>query len=156
MGGEAASPRFSMAHATKLVPFRVNFVYMLSVAFITLLVRGDDERLLGGSDVTASPFVIAIADANIAGLPDLINAGMICGILAIAGESIYLSSRIVREMAHKRLIPQFIAKVDNRGRPRWALGITCLVAVFLSYLSLSCKYNPHWIPPFVPYLDADD
>ncbi|KAK5045655.1 hypothetical protein LTR84_009024 [Exophiala bonariae] len=137
MGGEASSPRFSMAHATKLVPFRVNFVYMLSVVFITLLVRSDDERLLGGSDVTASAFVIAIADANIAGVPDLINAAMITGILAIAAESIYLSSRIVREMAHKRLVPQFIAKVDSRGRPRWALAITCAVAVFLSYLSLS-------------------
>ena len=31
IGGEAENPRFSMAHATKLVPFRVNFVYMLSV-----------------------------------------------------------------------------------------------------------------------------
>lgn len=141
MGGEAASPRFSMAHATKLVPFRVNFVYMTSVVFITLLVRSDDERLLGGSSVTASPFVISIADANIPGVPDLINAAMITGILAIAAESVYLSSRIVREMAHKRLIPEVIARVDSQGRPRWALVITCGVAVFLSYLSLSCKHS---------------
>ncbi|GAB1200952.1 hypothetical protein APSETT444_010333 [Aspergillus pseudonomiae] len=63
MGGEAESPRFSMAHATKLVPFRVNFIYMVSIAFITILVPSNDERLLSGSGVAASPFVIAVQDA---------------------------------------------------------------------------------------------
>lgn len=139
MGGEAESPRFSMAHATKLVPYRVSIVYMLSVVFITLLVPSDDERLLGGSDVTASPFVISVVDANIPVIPDLINAAMIVGILAIGAESIYLSSRILRTMAHKKLIPEYFASVDDRGRPRWALAITCGVGIFLSYLSLSCK-----------------
>lgn len=71
MGGEAQNPRHSMAHATKLVPFRVNFVYMLSVVFITLLVRSDDERLLGGSGVSASPFIIAVNDAGIPGIPHM-------------------------------------------------------------------------------------
>lgn len=139
MGGEAESPRFSMAHATKLVPYRVSIVYMLSVVFITLLVPSNDERLLGGSGVTASPFVISVVDANIPVIPDLINAAMIVGILAIGAESIYLSSRILRTMAHKKLIPEYFATVDDRGRPRWALGITCGVGIFLSYLSLSCK-----------------
>jgi amino acid transporter len=147
MGGEAESPRFSMAHATKLVPYRVNFVYLTSVIFITLLVRSDDERLLGGSNVTASPFVISIVDAKIKGIPDLVNAAMIIGILAIGAESVYLSSRIIRTMAHKKLIPEIIAKVDDRGRPRWALAITCGTGIFLSYLSLSCKPLPPLLPP---------
>ena len=69
----------------------------------------------------------------------MINAAMIVGILAIGAESIYLSSRILRTMAHKKLIPEYFASVDGRGRPRWALAITCGVGIFLSYLSLSCK-----------------
>ncbi|RDW76926.1 hypothetical protein BP6252_04979 [Coleophoma cylindrospora] len=137
MGGEAQSPRFSMAHATKLVPFRVSFVYMLSVVFITLLVASDDSRLLGGSGITASPFVVAVSDASIPVIPDLLNAGMMCGILAISAESIYLSSRILRTMAHSKLIPEAIAKVDDAGRPRCALIITAVVATFLTYINLS-------------------
>jgi amino acid transporter len=62
---------------------------------------------------------------------------MIVGILAIAAESIYLSSRILRTMSHQKLIPEFIAKVDSRGRPRWSLGITVVVAVLLTYINLS-------------------
>lgn len=139
MGGEAQSPRFSMAHAVKLVPYRVTFIYMMAVIFITLLVPSDDERLLGGGGVTASPFVISVIDAGIPVLPDIMNAAMIFSILAIGAESVYLSSRILREMAHKKLIPEYFATVDSQGRPRWALAITCGLGIFLSYLSLSCK-----------------
>ncbi|KAM0428953.1 hypothetical protein ACHAPT_006756 [Fusarium lateritium] len=137
MGGEAESPRFSMAHATKLVPFRVNFIYMLSVVFITILVPSNDERLLGGSGVAASPFVVAVQDSGIPFISSLLNAGMMCGVLAIAAESVYLSSRVLRSMAHQGLISPRLANVDSKGRPRLALIITSLVAVILGYIQLS-------------------
>ncbi|KAJ9640535.1 hypothetical protein H2199_006074 [Coniosporium tulheliwenetii] len=137
MGGEAQNPRYSMAHATKLVSFRANFVYMLSVVFITLLVPSNDERLLGGGGVAASPFVIAVRDANTPGIPHILNSGMIIGILAIAAESVYISSRILRIMTHQKLIPEFIAKVNSKGRPRGSLGITVVVAIFLTYIQLT-------------------
>lgn len=139
MGGEAESPRFSMAHATKLVPFRVNFIYLSSVIFITILVPSDHKDLLGASSIAASPFVIAVQMAGIPGIGSLLNAGMMCGVLAIAAESIYLSSRILRTMAHQRLIWERLASVDDKGRPRLALIITCLVAVILAYIQLSGK-----------------
>lgn len=139
MGGEAQNPRYAMGHATKLVPFRVGVVYMLSVMFITLLVPSDDERLLGGGGVTASPFVIATLDAKIPVIGDILNAGMIVGILAISAESVYLASRVLRTMAHQQLVPEFVARVDNKGRPRWALAITCAVGIILTYINLACK-----------------
>lgn len=139
MGGEAESPRFSMAHATKLVPFRVNFIYITSVIFLTILVPSNDKRLLGASSVAASPFVIAVEDSGIPGIGSLLNAGMMCGVLGIAAESVYLSSRVLRTMAHQKLIPERLAKVDDKGRPRLALLITSFVAVVLAYIQLSGK-----------------
>lgn len=141
MGGEAENPRFSMAHATKLVPFRVNTVYLLLVMFITLLVPSNDENLLGGSGVTASPFIIAVEGAGIPGIPHIMNVCMLLAVLSFGAESIYLSARIWRTMAHKRLIPEFMAKVDSRGRPRWALIITSLTGIVLTYLNLSCELS---------------
>lgn len=126
-----------MAHATKLVPARVNFIYLTSVIFITILVPSNDTNLLGSSSVAASPFVIAVEIAGIPVIGSLLNAGMICGILAIAAESVYLSSRILRTMSHQRLLPERLARVDDRGRPRLALSITCLVAAILGYIQLS-------------------
>lgn len=140
MGGEAESPRYSMAHATKLVPFRVFFIYIISIVFITLLVPSNDERLLGGSGTAASPFVLAIQEAGIPGISSLLNAGIICGVLAIGAEAIYISSRVLRTMAHQQLIPERLAKIDDKGRPRLALIITSTVATVLSYIQLAGEY----------------
>jgi amino acid transporter len=141
MGGEAESPRYSMAHSANLVPWRVGVFYLVSVVLVSLIVPSDDSRLLGSSSSAASPFVIAVQNAGIKGVPDLINACMIIGITAIALESIFLPSRILRTMALQELIPSFLAKTDEKGRPRWALSITATVAIILTYMSLSGKYR---------------
>lgn len=130
----------SMGHATKLVPYRVIGMYMASVILVTFLVPSDSDQLLGGSGATASPFVISLVDVGIKGVPDILNAGMILGVLAIAAESIYLSSRMLRSMAHQKLIPEMFAKVDSRGRPRMALLVTVVVAVALTYAACSGMY----------------
>jgi yeast amino acid transporter len=129
-----------MAHATKLVPFRVNVIYMISIVFITILIPSDDPNLLGGSGVAASPFVIAIRAAGIPALPSILNVGIMCGLLAIAAESVYIASRILRTMSHQRIIPEVFAKVDSRGRPRMSLIVTCVTGVFLAYINLSGKF----------------
>ncbi|KAL4906687.1 hypothetical protein BDW74DRAFT_176996 [Aspergillus multicolor] len=139
LAGEARSPRYSMAHAANVVPWRVGVMYMTLVTFVSVIVPSSDSRLLGGSGSAASPFVIAVGNSGIKGVPDLINACMIIGILAIALECIYLPSRILRTMALQKLIPPVIADVDEKGRPRWALLITGVVGVVLTYISLSGK-----------------
>lgn len=131
-----------MAHAANVVPWRVSVFYMVSAVLVSVIVPSSDSRLLGGSGAAASPFVIASADAGIKGVPDIINACMIIGILAIALECIYLPSRILRTMALQKLIPEVIADVDESGRPRWALLITGVVGVVLTYMSLSGTYLP--------------
>ncbi|GAB1740013.1 hypothetical protein NU219Hw_g4937t1 [Hortaea werneckii] len=90
IAGEAVSPRYSVAHAVNLV-------------------RRDD-RLLGGSGVAASPFVISIDEAGIKGLPDLLNVVIVFAVMSIGAE---------------------------RGRPRTTLAITLGVAIALTYCNLS-------------------
>lgn len=140
MGGEAQNPRFSMGHATKLVPYRVIFVYMVCVIFITVLIPSDNEQLLGGSGVTASPFVLAFQSVGIPYVSSILKAGIMCGILAISAESIYLSSRILRTMGIQKLVPIWIAQVDRKGRPMRSLLVTCLTAVVLTYINMSGEY----------------
>ena len=140
MGGEAQNPRFSMGHATKLVPYRVIFVYMVCVIFITLLIPSNNDQLLGGSGITASPFVLYFEFVGIRYVASILFAGIMCGILAISAESIYLSSRILRTMGHQKLIPEWVAQVDRKGRPVRSLLITCLTAIVLTYINLSGEY----------------
>ncbi|GKU07735.1 unnamed protein product [Fusarium langsethiae] len=93
-----------MGHASTLAPLRVGVMYMTCVVLIGLLITSDNPDLLGASGSAVSPFVIAAKGIKV--IPDLINACIIIGILAIALESIYLPSHILRTMALQGLIPQ--------------------------------------------------
>ncbi len=107
-----------MGHATKLVPWRIITVFMTMIILAGLLVSSEDERLLSGSTITASPFVIAAIDAGVPGIPHIVNAGIMVAVLSMAVEAIYISSRVMRTMAHQGLIPRVFAQIDSRGRPR--------------------------------------
>lgn len=141
MGGEAFFPRLSMGRACKMVTGRMFVIYMLSIMWISLLVPSDDDRLYGSSGAAASPFIIAMQDAGITGLPHFLNGVIVVGVTAIACESIYIASRTLRSLAAQGLIPKFMAAVDARGRPRWSLAVTSVVAVTLTYINLSSKYQ---------------
>lgn len=139
LGSEAQSPRYSMARAANMVPFRLGFMYLASATLVGILVPATDDRLLSGSGSATSPYIIAIEEAGIKGVPHLVNVCIIVGVLAMALESIYLPSRIIRTMALERLLPKVLGKVDPDGRPRWALVITTVAATILTYISLSSE-----------------
>ncbi|KAL4893027.1 proline-specific permease [Aspergillus ambiguus] len=137
MGGEAQNVRYSMAHAAKLAPIRISIVFLVSISVISTLVPSNDDRLLGGSGVTASPYVIAMKDAGIRVAPHITNAAIIVSIVGSAAEALYTASRMLRTMAHQALIPEIFANVDSRGRPTMALLITGATLILLTYINLS-------------------
>ena len=127
----------SVAHAAILVPIRITVFYLISVVLLGILVSPYNKNLFGGSSVASSPFVIAIEQAGIKGLPDFLNAIIVVGVAAIAAEGFYSASRILQTMSHQGLIFNFFAKVDSKGRPRLSLLTTALLAVVLTYINLS-------------------
>lgn len=137
LAGEAKSPRYSIGHAAFLIPIRVTVVYLLSVIFLGLLVSPDNPKLFGGSGVAASPFVIALDEAGIPGLPAFLNVVILFAVSSIGAESIFIASRMLRFMSHQNLIPRLFAKVDKKGRPTWAIVSTFVVAVALTYINLT-------------------
>lgn len=122
-----------------LIPIRVAFFYLTAVVLIGILVSPFNDRLLGSSGVAASPFVIAINQAGINGLPDLLNVIILFAVAAIAAESFFVASRILQTMGHKGLIPAYVAKVDSRGRPRVSLAITSVLCIVFTYINLSAE-----------------
>jgi yeast amino acid transporter len=140
MAGEAHNPRLAMAHATKTVPIRVIVVYMTTVLLISFLVPIEDDSLFGGSGTAASPYVIGMRLAGVKGLPDFLNAVIIIGISAVAAESIYIASRILRTMSAQGFLPKIVSHVDSKGRPTTSLGITIVVAYAMAYINLSSKF----------------
>jgi amino acid transporter len=135
---ETANPRRSLPSATKQVFWRITLFYIVSLTLVGLLVPYTDSQLLGASsaDATASPFVIAIQNAGISGLPSVINVVIMIAVLSVGNSAVYGCSRTLAGLSAQGLAPKFLGYIDRKGRP---LGGIALCAVFglLSFVSAS-------------------
>lgn len=108
---------------------------MVSLTLVSLLVPYGDSRLLGASstDAKASPFVIAINNAGISGLPSVMNVVILISVLSVGNSSIYGSSRTLAALAEQGQAPRILAYIDRSGRPLVSiivasvLGLLCYV-----------------------------
>ena len=132
---EADNPRKTLPTAIKQVFWRICLFYMVSLTIVSVLVPYGDSRLLGQSsdDAKASPFVIAINNAGISGLPSVMNVVILIAVLSVGNSSIYGSSRTLAALAEQGQAPKFLAYIDRKGRPLASiivasvLGLLCYV-----------------------------
>jgi yeast amino acid transporter len=97
----------------------VFFFYIVNTFILGLLVRSDDSRLLNssGANTKYSPFVIAIENAGVKGLPSVFNAVITIAVLSVANSSTFGSTRTFQALAQQGMAPKILAYVDNKGRP---------------------------------------
>ena len=138
---ETANPRKSLPTAVKQVFWRITLFYVVSLTLVGLLVPYTEPRLLNGkssSDAKASPFVIAIQNAQITGLPSVMNVVIMISVLSVGNSSIYGSSRTLAALAEQGQAPPIFAYIDRRGRPLFAIILASLFG-FLAFLAASSK-----------------
>lgn len=97
----------------------------------------DDPRLLNGSTgnsgIETSPFVIAIKNAGVGGLPSVFNAVILIAVLSVGNASVYGSSRTLAALADNGQAPKILGYIDREGRPLVAiilassLGALCYI-----------------------------
>lgn len=101
-----------------------------------MLVPSNDPGLLNGSgssDANASPFVIAIRNAGIGGLPSVFNVVIMIAVLSVGNSSIYGSSRTLAAMADQGQAPKILGYIDRSGRPLVAIAFASAIG-FLCYI----------------------
>lgn len=133
--GEAENPRKNVPKAIKRVFWRILLFYVLAIFMVGLVVPYNDPRLLGGGDdASASPFVLAISDAGIKVMPNIINAVLLITTWSAANSDLYASSRTIYALALENKAPGFLRKCTKNGTPVWSIFVTSLFAP-LAYLS---------------------
>lgn len=140
---ESNNPRKEVPKAAKQVFYRVFFFYIVSLFLITLIIRADDERLLGGSssyDARASPFVIAINIGRIHVLPDIFNAVILVSVLSVGNSAVFAASRTLCALAQQDMAPKIFTFIDRKGRPTPAVVLS-LVMGCLAFLIYSTSQN---------------
>lgn len=132
---ETQSPRKTLPSATKQVFWRITLFYLVSLVIVGCLVPYNDTQLLGPStDVSASPFVIAIRNAGINVLPSIMNVVVLVAVLSVANSSVYASSRTLATLSNQGFAPKCFGYIDRKGRPivsvaiALAFGLLCFLA----------------------------
>ncbi|KAL4875268.1 amino acid permease/ SLC12A domain-containing protein [Aspergillus karnatakaensis] len=124
--GETPNPRKNIPRAVKQTFWRIASFYVVGVLVLGMVVRSDDDQLLGATQqstsAAASPFVVAINIARIPALPDIINASLLVFTLSSATSDIYCASRTLYGLAKDNQAPRFFAKTLKSGNPIVAVG----------------------------------
>ncbi|EDK38759.2 hypothetical protein PGUG_02857 [Meyerozyma guilliermondii ATCC 6260] len=137
---ETPNPRKTLPKAIKQVFWRICLFYLVSLTIVACLVSYDDDRLLGDSsvDATASPFVIAVVNGGIKGLPSVINVVILIAVISVGNSSVYATSRSLNSLAEQGMAPKWTGYIDRAGRPLVAIAITDTFALF-AFIAASDK-----------------
>lgn len=128
-----SSPFF---HVRKYQFLTIIRFYILGLFFVGLLVKYDDDRLLGSGDANASPFVIAGKDAGLKGFDSFMNVVILISVVSIGVSGVYGGSRTLTALADQGYAPKFFTYIDRSGRPLWSV-IFILAWGALSYMNLA-------------------
>ncbi|GAM40607.1 Can1 homolog [Talaromyces pinophilus] len=135
--GECENPRKTMPSAIRKTFYRILLFFVLTIFFIGLLVPYTNERLAaGGSDASASPFVIAADLAGVKVLPGIINGVLLTVVLSAANSNVYSGSRILIGLAQEGFAPRFLKTTSTKGVPYYGVAVTSAIGL-LAFLNLS-------------------
>lgn len=135
---ESTSPT-AITRATKQVFWRIALFYITTIVVIGCLVPYTDERLLGGSndsDITASPFVIALSNTGSkfgSQVSNFMNVVILVAVISVANSCVYASSRVIQSLEAAGQLPEICAYIDKEGRPlvgiliSFVVGLLCFV-----------------------------
>ncbi|KIM29391.1 hypothetical protein M408DRAFT_112567 [Serendipita vermifera MAFF 305830] len=138
---ETESPRRNIGIACRRVFWKILTLYMLSVLFIGLTVRSDNDQLMSREGNAAqSPFVIAINIAGIKGLPHVVNAGVFLSAFSAGNAFLYSASRVLYGLALRGQAPRIFTYCTRNGLPMISV-ITCSGAALLSFMTLKESSN---------------
>jgi amino acid transporter len=138
---ETKNPLKSLPGAIRQVFWRITLFYVLGLFFVGLLVRYDDENLLGANpygNVNASPFVLIGKYAGLKGFDSFMNVVILVSVISIGVSGVYGGSRTLVALGEQGYAPRFFTYIDRSGRPLPAVS-AILIFGFLAYVNLDAN-----------------
>lgn len=138
--GETENPRRNIPKAVRRVFWRILLFYVLALLLVGMCVSSEDPRLLnaidkGAAGVAQSPFVIAIQNGGIKGLPSVINGVVLTSAWSAGNAFFYASTRVLYAAALDGKAPRFL-RFEKFGVPYGCVAFTGALSC-LVYLNVS-------------------
>jgi len=136
--GEAENPSRTIPRAIRQTFWRILLFYVLAILIIGVLLPYTDPNLLRNeaTDVGVSPFALVFQHAGLAFAAGMMNAVVLTALLSSGTSSLYVSTRILYDLALEGQAPRWFAKVSTNGVPHRALLSTSAVGALCFFSSL--------------------
>jgi aromatic amino acid transport protein AroP len=128
---EAADPQKSIPKAVNQVIYRILIFYICSLAVLLSLYPWN-EVAAGGS-----PFVMIFSQIGSTLTANVLNVVVLTAALSVYNSGVYANSRMLYGLAEQGNAPRALMKVDRRGVPYMAIGLSALATftcVIINYL----------------------
>ncbi|KAF1851673.1 uncharacterized protein K460DRAFT_298939 [Cucurbitaria berberidis CBS 394.84] len=144
LSGEVKLPRRYLTSAFKVTYVRFAFFFIGSALCVGIVIPYNESTLLeimsgksqGAGTAAASPYVIAMRNLNVNGLPHLTNALLCTSIFSAGNAYTYYGTRSLYSLALDGHAPKFLRKCTKAGVPIFCLCVTTLFP-FLGFLNVS-------------------
>ncbi|SPJ71030.1 probable carnitine transporter [Fusarium torulosum] len=140
VSAEAQHPSVYIKNAFKTVYYRFCIFFVFSALAVGIVCAHDDPKLTeiyfgegGAGNAASSPYVIAMQNLSIAGLPHVVNFLIFTSIFSAGNTYCYAATRGLYSLALAGRAPHFLTYVNSRGIPIWCFCVTMLFSL-LSYL----------------------
>lgn len=135
--GEMRNPRKNLPKAGRRFFARLMFFYVLGALAIGVICNSNSKGLTeGGVNANASPWVVAIRNAQIDTLPSIVNAGILTSAWSAGNAFLYMSSRALYSLAVAGNAPKIFTRCTSYGLPIYAVLASCCFAP-LAYLNVA-------------------
>lgn len=128
---EADNPEYSIPKATNQVIYRILLFYIGSLVILLSLYPW--EKVVEGG----SPFVLIFHALNSDWVATILNIVVLTAALSVYNSCVYSNSRMLYGLSRQGNGPKALAKVDQRGVPVMAIGVSALataICVLINYL----------------------
>ncbi|KAH8652045.1 AAT family amino acid transporter [Xylariales sp. PMI_506] len=144
VSAEAKRPSIFVKSAFKTVYWRFMVFFILGALCVGIVVPYNDPTLVGiingtqggSGTAAASPYVIAMSNLGITGLPHLTNALMLTSIFSAGNTYTYCATRNLYGLAVEGRAPKIFRKCTKHGVPIYAFCVV-MIFPFLSFLQVS-------------------
>ncbi|MTT30922.1 amino acid permease [Terrilactibacillus sp. BCM23-1] len=124
--GESEHPEKNVPKAMKSIFWRIILFYIVAIFVIGMILPYADPRLSSDS-VMVSPFTLVFKKAGLAVAASVMNAVILTAVISAGNSGLYASTRMLYALAAEGKAPRFLAKVNQRGIPIYALLVTAAI-----------------------------
>merc|ERR1711981_442955 len=167
VAAEAKRPRIYIKTAFKTVYFRFMLFFIGGALAVGIVCSPRDETLVaikegtsgGSGTASASPYVIAMTNFGIDGLPHLVNALLVTSIFSAGNTYTYCATRTLYGLALEGRAPAFFKRCWKNGVPYFAFALVmCFPYLFwwraLKVQGFDRNKLPYkgWFQPYSAYI----